>query len=303
MELVSAPGVINQICNSPNLSGHGTSVPKINYVAANFVGDLICGCVIIAEMMLMKVFRILLTFSACSLVGACASPAGVGRSCMETQIKALPDNCIYEEEKDAFIERMQNSHYWESQVGGDTVAYLWMEGDGCVSRRLFILSPDKVLYVLTKGDEEDAGDELYYYDGEARELKLFRNDIPRGILPSHADDSSTEVWSSLQPVMRQHQQALATAESAIQELWRQKPHARYARLVYDGYYPARFGKWMPTKEMFTVADGNWVSTANLPSVLVFRGEKVPRSAKMVGGRGYFYCDAHTGTLLGYALTK
>ena len=46
-EIVSAPGVINQICNNPNLSGHGTSVPKINYVAANFVGDLICDCVII----------------------------------------------------------------------------------------------------------------------------------------------------------------------------------------------------------------------------------------------------------------
>ena len=154
-----------------------------------------------------------------------------------------------------------------------------------------------------EGDEEDACDELYYFDSEARELKLFRDDIPRGILPAHADDSSTEVWCSLQPVMQKHQQALSTAESAIYALWQQKPHARYARLVYDGYYPAHFGTWMPTKERFSVADGNWVSTANLPSVLVFRGEKVPRSAKMVGGRGYFYCDAHTGTLLGYALTK
>ena len=253
--------------------------------------------------MLMKVFRILLTFSACSMVGACASPAAIGRSCMETQIKALPDNCIYEEEKDAFIERMQNSRYWESQVGDDTVAYLWMEGDGCVSERLFILSPDKVLYVLTKGDEEDACDELYYFDSEARELKLFRDDIPRGILPAHADDSSTEVWCSLQPVMQKHQQALSTAESAIHAFWQQKPHARYARLVYDGYYPAHFGKWMPTKEMFSVADGNWVSTANLPAVLVFRGRNWPRSAKRTGGSGYFYCDACTGKLLGYALTR
>ena len=60
---------------------------------------------------------------------------------------------------------------------------------------------------------------------------------------------------------------------------------------------------MPTKEMFSVADGNLVSTANLPAVLVFRGEKWPRSAKRTGGSGYFYCDAHTGKLLGYALTK
>ena len=251
----------------------------------------------------MKVFRILLTFSACSLVGVCASPAGVGRSSMESKIKALPDYCIYEEEKVAFIERMQNSRYWESQVGDDTVAYLRMAGDGGVSSRLFILSPDKVLYVLTPGDEEDVGDELYYFDAESCELKLFRDDIPRGILPAHADGPSTEVWCSLLPVMRQHQQVLSTAESAIKALWQQKPHARYARLVYDGYYPARFGKWMPTKEMFSVADGNRVSTANLPAVLAFHGEKVPRSAKRTGGSGYFYCDACTGKLLGYVLTR
>ena len=107
----------------------------------------------------------------------------------------------------------------------------------------------------------------------------------------------------VQPVMQKHQQALSTAESAIHAFWLQKPHACYVRLVYDGYYPAHFGKWMPTKKMVSVADGNWVSTANLPAVFVFRGRNWPRSAKRTGGSSYFYCDAGTGKLLGYALTR
>ena len=54
---------------------------------------------------------------------------------------------------------------------------------------------------------------------------------------------------------------------------------------------------------FSISQGKWISTRDLPEVLVFYADNGDSSGKTKGGDGHFYCDAHTGDLLGYVLGK
>lgn len=75
-------------------------------------------------------------------------------------------------------------------------------GDGCVSVRLFILSPDKHLYILMDEWEDDpVTDSLSYYCPLSKELKNKRYDIPKSILNVDGEGLPTQVWQKLKPYL------------------------------------------------------------------------------------------------------
>ena len=135
-------------------------------------------------------------------LSACVQIGGYTRASMESEIVGLPDYCVYEETPAQFADRVRGGDYWTEQTEDGEVAYLMIGGDGCVSVRLFILSPDKHLYILMN-EWEDAPitDSLSYYCPLSKELKNKRCDIPKSILNVDGEGLPTQVWQKLKPYL------------------------------------------------------------------------------------------------------
>ena len=82
-------------------------------------------------------------------------------------ILELPEYCIWEESTDTFKQRLQQGHYWyDSRTDTD---YLFIDGDGCYSKRLFSMNPSHGLRVYDRNRGEDNQPDsvsLYQYDGK-----------------------------------------------------------------------------------------------------------------------------------------
>lgn len=119
-------------------------------------------------------------------------------------INDMPEYCIYEESKEAFINRLnQDSLYWVEQSDDGSVEYLRIEGDGCFGDRLFMISPQGEMFVLYDHWEMEAPgakyDILFRHDTATNDLVTVRSDIPKSIF--HADEIAqplSQVWQSLQ---------------------------------------------------------------------------------------------------------
>lgn len=82
-------------------------------------------------------------------------------------ILKLPEHSIYEESTDSFKQRLQKGLCWYDSHS-DTV-YLYIDGDGCFSKRLFSMNPKQGLRVLCRNRREDDQPDdvsLYQYDGK-----------------------------------------------------------------------------------------------------------------------------------------
>lgn len=135
-------------------------------------------------------------------ITSCAHRGDDVRESFIATVSALPYGSIYEEYTEQFVDRVKSGHYWTEQTAEGEVAYLLIGGDGCVSVRLFILSPAGELYVLMNEWEDDpVTDSLRRFHLKTGERDFYRDDIPKSILNADGEGLPTKVWQKLQPYL------------------------------------------------------------------------------------------------------
>ena len=137
-------------------------------------------------------------------ITSCAHRGDDVRESFIATVSALPYGSIYEESTEQFADRIKAGHYWTEQTAEGEVAYLLIGGDGCISVRLFILSPAGELYVLKNEWEDDPVTDslMRYYHPQTGAFDSYRDDIPKSILNVDGEGLPAGVWQKLKPYLR-----------------------------------------------------------------------------------------------------
>lgn len=92
---------------------------------------------------------------------ACIANATIkDKKLMLEKINELPPYMFHEESIESFQKRLKQGKFWVDQ--GEKTSYLFINGDGTVGERLFILDRKLNLYILCLRHDEMEDD--YYYD-------------------------------------------------------------------------------------------------------------------------------------------
>lgn len=96
-----------------------------------------------------------------------AIPPTQAKELLVRSILELPEYSIYEESTASFKQRLQKALCWYNSHTDTN--YLYIDGDGCFSKRLFSMNPKQGLRVLCRNRGEDGQPDnvsLYQYDGK-----------------------------------------------------------------------------------------------------------------------------------------
>lgn len=106
------------------------------------------------------------------LTGICLSADLPQKDEMEALILSLPPHRFYEESTDSFRQRLRDGEFRVDPQ--EQTTYLFIEGDGCFGKRLFVLNRNSTLTIFELADDEEGRPTwtVHQYDRIRKKLVL-----------------------------------------------------------------------------------------------------------------------------------